>query len=564
MLQIVDSASLSKQALAERSTNFITTPAVRGAITDVNGQVLATTIEKYTLAADQDAISDFVPITCTPSTKDYCHSIGGKPVKALGAVGVARLLAPLIGENPLSLGAKLNGDSHYIILKKDIDVALERKILALNLSGYIRLDSQQSRAYPNKNIAGPIIGGVDGNNKGNAGIEQMEDSTLTGKDGGYEYERGANGQEIPSAKSVKINAVAGKSLKTTLDLDVQWKAQEVLDQGAKDFTADYGIAVVENIKTGGIVAIADTNSKDAGSPEVAMFPSRAVSDIFEPGSTAKVITCSELLDLGLQTPLSPFSVPSAATIGGQNFSDAEEHGVEQLTLTGVLAQSSNVGTLLASNALADQQKYDYLKRFGIGDYTGIGLPGESRGMLADYKDWDGRTKYTVLFGQGVAANALQATNVFATIANGGMRPVPHLIEGSTDAKGKYSKAKVPAQTSAIKPETSAQVLKMMEATVTNGIISGVVVPGYRIAGKTGTSQMADSSGGISNILASFIGVFPADHPKYAVSVFYMNPHGAYFGALSAAPVATKIMNFLVAHDAIQPSDPITDAYSTKW
>jgi cell division protein FtsI (penicillin-binding protein 3) len=522
---------------------------------------MAISTDKYRITAAPRNIQSFVPINCTDKTKNYCHSVDGKPVNARGAVAVARIISPLLKLNPLELGAKLNGDGLYVEVKKDVSIETKRKIDKLNLAGYIFSEIEPDRAYPNGNVAGNIIGAVSTDNKGSAGIEQMEEKALSGTPGKYSYEIGAEGQEIPQTNSQIVEPIPGKTVQSTIDLDVQWKVQQALDEGAN---AEYGIAVVEDVKTGEILALADTNSPDAGTPEVALNPSRAVTDVFEPGSTAKVITCSELIDLGLQTPFSQFQVPYSWTTGGQTFSDAEEHGVENLTLTGVLAHSSNVGTVMASSALTNEQKWNYLSRFGVGKLTGIGLPGESAGLMAPWQSWDGRTQYTVLFGQGLATNAIQATNVFAAIANKGKKLTPTIIKGVIDSNGKVSENTRPAPEQVIKKETSEQVMKMMEAAITNGNIYGVNVPGYRVAGKTGTAQMANSTGKLTDIMASFIGVFPADNPKYVVSVFYKNPQGAYFGALVAGPVATKIMNFLVSHESITPSKPIEDPFPTEW
>ena len=544
--------AVAAEALQERMTTA-RLPAARGEITDANGVVLATSFERYTVWADQVQIATW-------------KRTSGGSVKAEGAADAAAELAPLLEMSPAELGAQLNGTKAYVVLKRDVLPEVWRAVRELSIAG-VNGDLVPQRVYPAGNVAGNIIGFVDGDGVGQEGLESALNTSLTGKDGVYSYERGLGGQEIPGGKRAQTPAVPGQDVQLTILRDLQWKAQDELDKAVAATGSDSGSLVAIDIPTGDVLALADTGTVDPNDPGATAADSRgshALSNVFEPGSTAKVITMAAVLETGLAGPLDHWAVPyQYTTANHQTFKDSHPHGVLKLTTAGVLAESSNTGTVMIGQNLPQQVRYDYLAKFGFGTRTGIELPGESPGILHPSDSWDGRTKYTVLFGQGVSVNAVQATQVFATIANKGVRVQPHLIKGRTDAAGTYVPTPIAAGTQVVSTATAATVLKMMEGVVDDGTGSAAAIPGYRVAGKTGTAQ-AWGSGGTVGITASFIGVVPADNPRIAVSVIMNNPRSSVYGGTVAAPVFSQVAGYALQMLKVPPSGTVPDLFAITY
>ncbi|MDN6747973.1 MAG: penicillin-binding protein 2, partial [Brevibacterium sp.] len=289
-------------------------------------------------------------------------------------------------------------------------------------------------------------------------------------------------------------------------------------------------------------------------------------DVFEPGSTAKMVTAAALLDQGLVTPEQEFAVPDKwKAPNGEEFRDSHPHPDEKLTFAGILAESSNTGTLLAGNALTVKQRYGYLKKFGFGSTSGIGFPSETAGILHDYKDWDGRTKYTVMFGQGVAANALQTTDVIATIANGGVHVPSTLVDGMVSPSGKTIPKPADEPHRVVSKKAADQTLTMLEGVVAEGTGKSAQVSGYRVAGKTGTAQApAAEGGGYDGYTASFVGVLPAEDPQIAISVTLQRPRDGYYGGSAAAPVFSDVAGFAMRHLKIPPSTADPQLPAREW
>jgi cell division protein FtsI (penicillin-binding protein 3) len=569
-IQIFSAAPVAQAAVDSRTVSQ-TIPAMRGSIVDDTGEILAQNVERYTIFADQQMAAGFVPVDCDGTNDSVCNQVDGKPVGQKGPAAVAQILAPVLGMDPLELGAKLVGDNAYVVLKKNVVPELKRNIDKLNLQSVIGSELTQQRNYPNPTLLGGLLGAVNSSNKGVAGIEQMENTALTGQDGEQVYQQGGGGQIIPGTQQTKTEARNGSTVKLTIDTDVQWYANQALLQGQKKYGADWGIAVVEDVKTGNIIAATDTDQASAGSSQVAANGySRVMDDVFEPGSTGKLITAAALLQEQIHKPTDHFEVPYALTYQKQDYHDSETHGVEKLTLAGIIKNSSNVGMIMASNnlgdqktkVLSDQMRYDYITKFGLGQPTGINFPGESPGLLTPWQKWDGRTRQTVLFGQGYAANAIQMTNVVATVANGGVKNAPSIIASVTDANGTLTpEAKAPAER-VIDKTVSAQLMDMMES-VTDLYSKEIHVDGYRIAGKSGTAQAADANGGMTNIVADWIGVIPADSPRFVVMVAFRNPYPIY-GGDTAGPVMASIGGFLMQKYKVPVSQPRKNPIPTTW
>ncbi|SDS62662.1 peptidoglycan synthetase FtsI [Paraoerskovia marina] len=568
-VQGVAGPALAERALDERMRTEVQA-AHRGDITDASGDVvLATSVDRYTIAADQLAIENFVP--------DSRHEIDGEVVEGKGAVAVARLLAPVLGRDAPELAAELvpavgtDPDRNHV-LAKDVVPEVQRAILDLSLSAYVSTTLESERVYPAKTTAGNILGFLgdeDGVQVGRGGAELMFDDVLSGTSGYVTYDSARGGQQIPGASEERVEPVPGDDVRTTLDLDVQWKAQDELEKAVQDSGAEYGMAVVQDVRTGDVVALADSGTPDPNDRSSAAVAnsSRVVSNIFDPGSTGKVITMAAILDLGIATPTSEYEVPySYTTPNGQTFSDSHEHPVQKLTLAGILTTSSNTGTVIVGQEIPKQVRYDYLSKFGFGSSTGLGLPGESAGILRDPDDWDGSTEYAVLFGQGLAVNAMQITSVFSTIANGGVRMEPNLVEGTVDADDVFLATDRGEGTRVIDEETADTVLHMMEGVTSGeeGTGKKATIPGYRVAGKTGTAQVPGPNGELTGIMASFVGVAPADDPRYAVSVFLKDPSSSIFGGDVAAPAFRDIMAFALEQADVPPSETPYEPLPETW
>lgn len=556
-VQVIAGPSLSSQALEWR-LRHVEIPATRGDIVDANGVVMAYSVDSYTLVANQRHVAD------------WKRTDADGQVIAEGPAGVAKILAPMLGMSIPELAAKLMGDDQYVIIAKKVPPKLWEQIQAERLGG-ITSELTTERVYPAGNTAGSVIGFTNFEGVGQAGIEQQYNDLLDGDPGErtFEISGGMNPQPIPGTEYVSAAAVAGQKVHLTLDQDIQWFAQQTLDKQVAATGAESGMIVVLDVTTGKVLALVDSADMDPNNPGESDPNSRVlhpISDVFDPGSTSKVITMAAVLQEGIATPTSQFVVPDTyTTSNGQTFKDAHEHEPQQLTLNGILAQSSNAGTVMVGQHLTPQQRYDYLTAFGYGSKTGLGLPGESAGILHPVDKWDGRTQYGVLFGQGVSATALQSVSVFATIANGGVRIQPTIVSGLTDANGVFTAADPAEQTQVIAPETAATVMQMLESvTEEGGTGTAAQVSGYRIAGKTGTAQITGPSGRLDSIMASFIGVAPADNPQIAVGVFLKNPSTSIWGGVVAAPVFASVTGFTLSKLSVPPSDTPAELIPTTY
>jgi cell division protein FtsI (penicillin-binding protein 3) len=549
-VQVVRGPSVAQEARDARLTSYHLI-GTRGQITDREGVALATSVERYDVSVNQLLVGTYRG--------------DGTAKDPDGALGVAKRLAPLLDTDVAELGGELVGERQFVYLHKGVLPEVAREIFALKLPG-INVDKVADRVYPNDNLAGNVIGYTNSNGQGLAGLEASLDDELKGTPGVATIERGAKGQAVPGGLSEATPARTGDSVRLTIDADIQWKAQSLLDAQVEATRSVGGTVVVTNVKTGEILALADSGSTDPNNPGDAAEGSLAasVSNVFEPGSTGKVITMAAVIEEGLVGPTDKWTVPySFTTDNNQTIHDSHEHGTLKLTTTGVLAESSNTGTVQVGAALSEEKRHQWLTRFGFGSQTGVELPGESAGILHDWEDWDGRTKWNVLFGQGVAVTALQATQVFATIANDGVRVEPHVIAGWTDPDGEYTHADAAPRTRIVSQETADTVLSMMESVVDDGTGSNASIPGYRVAGKTGTAQnwLVNGKQGIT---ASFIGVVPADDPQIAVSVFLHEPRSSIYGGTVAAPVFKQVAAYTLSELGVAPSGSKPTLFPTEW
>lgn len=565
-IQLLDGRSTAQAATQSRTTT-VPISAKRGRILDTNGNVLAQSVERYTLLADPYAASLFEPVACGSNqakSLGYCHQIDDQPVGATGAAAVARLLATVLdGVNAMELGAKLDGASRYQVIQRDITPELKRKIDDLHLAGVVWCELSSDRIYSTGTQLGALLGGVDDEGNGVNGIEQMMNDELTGTDGYEVYQQGNGGEQIPGTMTDSEAAVDGSDVTLTIDQDVNWYVKKVLREGKEEFGTAWAIGVVQDLQTNEIIALEDTDEIEAGSDDAKLNVSQAVSETFEPGSIGKVITMAGLLQTGLHKATDQFTVPYSMTKNGQEFHDATNHGSEHWTLAGILQNSSNVGMVMAAESYTNEQRYEFLTKFGIGQATGLDLPGESDGMLAGADVWDGRTRDTVLFGQGYTVNALQLTNVVATIANKGVRHQQSLIKSVTDAQGRVTSEEHGDAVRVIDEQVAADVLNAMES-VAEEYDNVAKVDGYRVASKTGTAEVAGADGRLTSIVCDWSGIIPADNPRFVVTVVIKDPQKGGFGGLTAGPLFARIGEFLMQKYEVAPSSPRTDAIPVDW
>ena len=560
-LQGVRAGDLAKSA-SEFRTRSYTLQAKRGDILDSSGAVMATSVERYNVAVNQQLIGEYVK---------YKEDDSGKLVAVgSGAAAAAQDLAPLLDMDEAELGGKLLGGDEkrpFVYLKKDISPELWRKIRELRIPG-IEPEQVMKREYPNGKIAGNVIGytGMTGTQTdddtpeqavGQAGIERSLNDVLTGEDGQLSVQI-AGGAVLPSGDKSETPAKDGSDVQLTINRDLQDNVENAVDATVEDQGAQWASAVVLEIGTGSVLALADSNTPDPSNlaaTDPSNWGSRAVSTPVEPGSTGKVMTFSAAIDQGKVTPLSTFTVPDVITMpNGETISDNDSHATSDMTVAGILALSYNTGLIQIGDTIPDETRFDYMKKFGIGSKTGIELPSESAGILSDPSTWDNRTRYTTMFGQGWAATTLQLGQMVSVIGNGGVRVPVHIVDNVTDSDGTEHPTVVGDSVQVISPESADTMLDMMQA-VTDPNSTGwrAAVPGYNIAGKTGTAQVPDEDGNLTRRVGTFVGLVPAEDPQIAIAVAVYNAPGAGYGGEVAAPVFKDVTTFAVRQLGIPPS-----------
>lgn len=549
--QLVKVQWIQADEIAQKATNNrLTTskvPAARGEITDSAGTVLARSVERRDVAGDPVAAKSFRE-----------RSTNGKPK---GIDGVSQELARILGGDAAEIRATFERadarDTRFVYLAKDISPAQWSQIRALDLPG-ITSEQVQKREYPQGTALAPLLGSVNAQDVPGGGIEQMLNTTLQGKAGLHQVERARNGSEIATGENLDRKPVAGRGAKLTIDSDLQWFAQNELVAQVKSSKAVSGEIVVAD-KAGNILVAASYPSFDNNDMSTAKsenLQNRAFTDTFEPGSTQKMVTAGAVLEEGIMTPKSHVEVPPSLKRAGRPFHDSHPHPTEYLTLAGVIAQSSNIGTILAGEKLPKEKLYTYMKKFGLGEATGIGFPGESTGIVPKVSTWKGDTWYTIMFGQGLASSAVQQVGLFQAIANGGVREPLKLVsevQGGDGAMQPYTDER--KSTRVFSAKTSKELVGMMQGVVTkDGSAPKAAVPGYDVAGKTSTAERYDSvKGGYDGVTAGFIGMAPAKDPQLIVSVTLQRPQAGTFGGDLAAPVFSKVMAEALRQRKIPPN-----------
>lgn len=570
-VQLIDGPELAKQAQQQRSRVTVI-KAPRGDIVDQNGKPLATSVKRYNIGVNQVKINTyFEPLMTKKNGREVpvLDKYGREKAKSFGPTAAAQKLAPLLEENPAELGGKLVASpgkkpSTFVYIAKEVTPDVWRDIQKLRIPG-IEPEEITKRIYPNGNVAGNIVGFTNIDGEGLAGLELSQNAKLAGVDGEESNEIGRKGQVIPVEGNYKKEAISGQSVRTTISVDLQNSCQQIVERAKANTGAQSVLAEVEEVGTGRIISLCETDTVNPVEPTKSSEQNRgskAVSTVYEPGSTMKVHTMAAVLDEGKVTPTSRFTVPSLLTMSnGQAFRDSVAHGVQSLTSAGIIAQSSNVGIIQVGDLIKDSQRYAKLRQVGFGKTTGIELPGESSGLLTAPEKWDGRQRYTTMFGQGMAATIIQVTNGVATIANGGVKVSPHLIDSWRTPEGKTIKQKVDSGTRVYTKETAREVLTMMQGVVSEaGGAKNAAIEGYLVAGKTGTTQIINQQGQQVGTVGSFTGVFPADNPRVVVTVVVHRPSTSIYGAVVAVPAFKEIANATIRELGIPPTNSQPELY----
>ncbi|WP_309074323.1 penicillin-binding protein 2 [Paenarthrobacter sp.] len=547
MVQGLDMGGMAEAALASRLTPQVL-PAERGQIVDANGTVLASSVIRYNIVVDQ---------TVNTGTETF-HRFNEKTEKLDEITrdqGISDL-AGLLGADESTIRESLTGDKKYFMVAKDVKPELENRISKLYIPG-LSAEGVSKRVYPNGSVAGGVVGFLKDGTNGQAGIEQTQDEILRGVEGKRVFEIGADGLRIPVATDELTPAVDGSDVKLTINTDIQYFAQQAIQSQVNKMNAEWGSIIVIDTKTGNLIALADTNSPDPNDPGKVDAKDRGVRSVtaaYEPGSVQKMITAAAVIEEGKSFPLDHFTTPAAYTIDGQTFTDAFEHGTEERTLAGILGWSMNTGTVMAGSRLTKEQRYDWLRKFGIGEQTDIGLPAEATGILAKPEQWDDRQQYTVLFGQGVSQSTLQTVRAFQSIANDGVMLQPRLIDSYITPDGEEQKVPAKDSRQVVSKETAQQVRDILESAVTEGQIKDAAIDGYRVGAKTGTSQAPREDGlpGFDGFTASMVGMAPMDDPRFIVEVVLQRPKGNIYGVTNG-PVFRSVMAQVLRTYNVAPS-----------
>jgi len=547
-LRLVQVQALQANDYRDRAVNEMekvkTLQAPRGDITDINGVSFARSVAATSIVVDQTQILNPAKVAAFVA-----------PVLDLN---VSDVQTALTGTRKWSMVAQNAKPATWLKLKGAID-QYNSQFPGMSPERIIGFFPERSyvREYPSGSLIASLIGFVNRDGIGATGLESSMNSTISGKQGKYSYANGYKA-EIPGSQSVIVPAQSGTSIRLTVDRDIQWVAAKAIADVVKSTRALSGTVIVMDPKTGQVLAHATAPTFDPNNTsKVSLVAMRnpSVQDVYEPGSTGKVMTLAAALEEKKITPETVLTIPYALKRSVKTFHDHEPHPTQRLTTAGVLAVSSNTGSIKIGEMLSNDKLYEYLTKFGIGSKTGSGLPGESRGILPKVADWSGTTAPTVAFGQGYSLTAMQATSVFATIANDGVRVSPTVIAGTSDSSGNYTPSATRESVRVISTDTAAKMRLMMESVVSaNGTAPSAAIPGYRVAGKTGTAQRIDDTCGCyRGYTASFIGFAPADNPAYVISVTIQDPKGMHWGGYLGGPVFKKVMSFVLQSKGIAPT-----------
>ena len=568
VVQGLDSASNAEKAAALMSVSRTIVPN-RGTITDRYGEVLASSQPAVTVIADPTQIATNGLLATAMSTKEKAKAAGAP--NAIADV----LVQYLGGDHAAYVTLLTKPNTKYVVIAKKVQAYTYLQIAdRLTQLGYVGLfrETAAVRTYPNGTLASNVLGFVRDSDSGvgqvgAGGLEYAYNMQLAGVAGSEMYETSPNGK-IPTGQNVLVPAQDGVTYTLTLDAGLQYMVENRLQETVDQAKAVSGTAIVMNVKTGEVLSMANYPSFDSNSPGTALaanLGNRAITDAYEPGSVEKVLTMAALTDSGAITPDTKVVVPKEVMSGGRPIKDAFAHNTINLTARGVVANSSNIGTVLLTRQMDKAKLVSYLQSFGLGSTTGLGLPGEATGSLPSTSLPD-NTRDQISFGQGLSVTAIQEAAAVAGIVNGGIYNSPTIIKSAVTTDGKAVAVPVSTSRRVISESSSQMVLDMMESVVASKVgVNRFPIEGYRTADKSGTAQRIDPTCKCYNgYVASFIGVAPAEDPSILVYVVVDQPQGATEGSTVAAPAFKDIMRIALQRYGVLPSTTPAPVKPIEW
>ena len=567
-IQVPKAAGLRAEAASQLKVTDVE-KAVRGAIVDRNNNKLAFTIEARALT--------FQPVKIQKQLAEAKAKTPKAPDPDRRLRDIAAEVALRLNNKPdaTTVLKKLSSNDSFVYLARAVDPAIADAITTKFPE--VGSERQDLRQYPGGSLAANIVGGIDWDGHGLLGLEESLDASLAGTDGSVTYDRGSDGVVIPGSYRNRHDAADGSTVMLTLDDDIQFYVQQQVQQ-AKDLSGSKNVsAVVLDAKTGEVLAMSNNNTfdpaQDIGRQGDRELGNPAVSSPYEPGSVNKVVTAASLIEFGLSNPDEVMQVPGQIDMGGISVHDAWEHGVMPYTTTGVFGKSSNVGTLMLAQRIGPERYADMLTKFGLGQRTGVGLPGESAGLVPPIDQWSGSTFANLPIGQGLSMTLLQMTSMYQTIANDGVRIPPRIIKTTIAPDGTRTDEPRPEGVRVVSPQTAQTVRQMLRATVQRdpkgeqqGTGPQAAVDGYQISGKTGTAQQINPGCGCyyDNVYwVTFAGMAPTDDPRYVVGIMADNPQHTADGqhGTTMAPLFHNITAWLLQRENVplspDPGPPLT-------
>ncbi len=530
-IQGTQAGRLQRLALNQQLEAF-TLPTRRGRIFDRAGRPLVTNVEAESVFAVPRAIPD--------------------------PPAFARRVAPLLQLDPQEVERRLEPHLYFVWLRRKVSPQTAAALRALRLDGQVGFLREQPRAYPSGTLAAHLLGFVGVDNQGLAGVELAYDTILRGRPGRAVTGRDAVGRPLVETQRLAAPPVDGADLVLTIDQVVQHIAERELEKAVRESGAVRGTVLAIDPRTGEVLALAVVPSFDPGAfqrvpPQ--RWVNRPVSEVYEPGSTFKVITVAAALDAGRVTLADRFDCPPSLQVGAHRIRDVHRYCTTTQTLTDVIRYSSNVGAAQVAARVGSETFYAYIRRFGFGAPTGIDLPGEAGGIVRPPQEWLGPSLQTIGFGQGISATPLQVLVAASALANGGVLVRPHVVRMVRDREGRLLQGVgTPPGRRVVSPEVAAAVMRMMVRAVEDGTGRQAAVPGYVVAGKTGTAQIPAPEGGYleGRYIASFLGFAPVPQPRLAILVVLEEPRGAYYGGAVAAPVFRAIADRVLWYLRVPP------------
>jgi len=567
-LQVPKAAGLRAEAASQLKVTDVE-KAVRGAIVDRNNDKLAFTIEARALT--------FQPLKIRKQLEEAKAKTPQAPDPQRRLRDIAAEIALRLNNKPdvPTVLKKLTSNDSFVYLARAVDPAVADAIITKFPE--VGSERQDLRQYPGGSLAANIVGGIDWDGHGLLGLEDSLDAELAGTDGSVTYDRGSDGVVIPGSYRNRHDAVDGSTVMLTLDDDIQFYVQQQVQQAKEISGAKNVSAVVLDAKTGEVLAMANDNtfdpSQDIGRQEDRDLGNLSVSSPYEPGSVNKIVTAASVIEYGLSNPDEVLQVPGDIEMGGVTVHDAWEHGVTPYTTTGIFGKSSNVGTLMLAQRIGPQRYAEMLDKFGLGQRTGVGLPGESAGLVPPIDQWSGSTFANLPIGQGLSMTLLQMTGMYQAIANDGVRIPPRIIKSTIAADGTRKDEPRPDGVRVVSPQTAQTVRQMLRATlqrdptgVQQGTGSQGAVEGYQISGKTGTAQQINPGCGCyyDNVYwITFAGMVPTDDPRYVIGVMADNPQRTADGqhGTTMAPLFHNLAAWLLQRENVplspDPGPPLT-------